>query len=72
MLTRFFWISTLERALKSAAQSALLVVGAGQFDALSADWQMVASFAGGGALLSLLASVASSQVAGDEDSPSLV
>ena len=71
MLTPKFWISAFERAIKSAAQSALLVIGADKLDALAADWQMVASFAGGGAILSLLTSVASSKV-GDEDSPSVV
>jgi len=71
MLTPKFWIATFERAIKSAAQSALLVIGADKLDALAADWQMVASFAGGGAILSLLTSIASSKV-GDEESPSVV
>jgi hypothetical protein len=71
VLTPFFWISAFERAIKSAAQSALLVIGADKLDALAADWQMVASFAGGGALLSLLTSLASTKV-GDEESPSVV
>lgn len=71
MFTRYFWTSAIERALKTAAQSALLVVGADQLDALAADWQMIASFAGGGAILSILSSMASTSVR-DPESPSVV
>ena len=59
LFTRTFWLDALERAVKTAAQSAVLVVGAGQVDALSADWLTVGGFALGGALLSVLTSMAS-------------
>ena len=71
MFTVLFWKSAAERALKTAAQAALLVIGADQVNALSADWTLVGGFALGGAALSVLTSVASSGV-GEADSPSLV
>ena len=71
MFDRFFLIDTAERSIKTAAQSALLAIGADQLDALAADWQTVAGFALGGAVLSVLTSLASLKV-GPEDSPSVV
>lgn len=53
-----------ERALKSAAQAVLLMIGADQLDALSADWQGMASVAAGAAVLSLLTSIGSGFVGG--------
>lgn len=64
----------LERAVKTAAQAALLQVGSdnlGHFDALTVNWQALGGFAAGGAVLSLLTSLASIK-AGEPDSPSLV
>ena len=55
----------LERASKTAAQSALLVLGADQINALSADWADVAGFALGGFVLSLLTSVATTGFGGN-------
>ncbi|RYE42597.1 MAG: hypothetical protein EOP24_32175 [Hyphomicrobiales bacterium] len=66
-----FWVETLERAVKSGAQGALLAVGADQFNVLSLDWSVAAGFAGGAALLSALTSIASGGIT-DSDSPSLV
>lgn len=54
-----FVADVLERAVKTAAQSALLVIGADQVNVLVLDWSNVAGFAGGGALLSVLTSLAS-------------
>lgn len=54
-----FWQAAGERAVKTAAQSALLVIGADQFNAVAADWPEVGGFALGGLVLSLLMSVAS-------------
>ena len=71
MTTRFI-LETVERAVKSAAQAALLVIGADQLDALSADWGNVASFAVGGFVLSVLTSVASKPFGVDDGSPSVV
>ena len=54
-----FAVDAIERAVKSAAQAALLVIGADQANVLALDWQNVAGFAGGGFVLSLLTSLAS-------------
>ena len=45
MFDHFFLVDTAERAVKTAAQSALLAIGADQLNALAADWQTVAGFA---------------------------
>lgn len=71
-LAERFWIETIERAVKTAAQSALLVLGADQLDALAADWGDVASFAAGGFILSVLTSVASRRIGVDTSTPSVV
>lgn len=60
MFTAAFWKSAAERAAKTAAQAAVLVIGADQVNAFAADWGDVAGFALGGAALSLLTSIASS------------
>lgn len=70
MFSRAFWYASLERAVKTAAQSAILVFGADQFNALQADWQTAAGFAGGGFVLSVLTSLASGAVT-SEPGPSL-
>ena len=49
-----------ERATKTAAQSALGVLGAGYAGLFDVDWQGVASVAGLAAVVSVLTSVASS------------
>lgn len=54
----------LDRAVKTAAQSALLTIGADQVNALDADWRLVGGMALGGALLSLLTNVAERGVFG--------
>jgi hypothetical protein len=59
---RQFVVDAVERAAKTAAQAALLVIGADQANVLTLDWQNLAGFAGGGFLLSLLTSVASLSV----------
>lgn len=71
MTTLRFWKKTAERAVKTAAQAALLVIGADQVNALTADWQDAAGFALGGAVLSVLTSLASLK-AGPGDDPSAV
>lgn len=70
MFTRAFWAAALERALKTAAQSAVLVIGADQFNALAVSWPEVGGFALGGFVLSLLTSVGSDAVS-DRPGPSL-
>lgn len=71
LTSRLFWVESLERAVKSAAQGALLAVGADQLNVLSLDASVVGGFAGGAALLSLLTSLASGGI-GSDDSPSAV
>jgi hypothetical protein len=58
-------LAVLERATKTAAQSALLVFGADQVNALHASWSDIGGFAAGGFILSVLTSVASSGFGGD-------
>ena len=70
MLTKAFWFAALERAVKSAAQAALLVFGAGQLNAMHASWADAGGFAGGAFVLSVLTSIASSGVGAK--GPSLV
>jgi hypothetical protein len=71
MFTAYFWKSTLERAIKSFAQSLLAVVGVGQVGVLDVSWPMALSTAAMAGLLSVLTSIGSSKV-GASDDPSLV
>jgi len=65
LFSRTFWLDATERAVKTAAQSALLAVGADKvLDVMAADWANIGAFAAGGAVLSLLTSVASIPVPG--------
>lgn len=66
-----FLIAAGERALKSAAQTLLLLFGAGQLDIVHVDFGHSASLAVGAAVLSLLTSVVSLPV-GPSGSPSVV
>jgi hypothetical protein len=72
MFTVTFWRQTIERAIKSAAQALLgFWVGAQAFNAWDADWKKAGGVALGGAILSVLTSLASAGV-GRSNSPSLV
>lgn len=71
MWTREFWKKATERAIKTGAQSAILVFGADQVNALHADWADVGGFALGGVVLSYLFSLATSG-AGPDNDPSAV
>jgi hypothetical protein len=71
MFTGRFWRHTAERAAKTAAQTAVALVGAGAVDVLTVDWQQVGSVSAGAAIVSVLTSVASAGASGD-DTPSLV
>jgi hypothetical protein len=66
-----FWKAAVERALKSAAQAAILVVGAAQFDWLHADWKSIGLSVLAAAGLSILTSLASIPY-GNDGTPSLV
>lgn len=70
MFTVKFIRDALERALSTAAQSALLVFGADQINAIDADWATVGGFAAGGFALSLLKAVAAARTVGSLDSAS--
>lgn len=58
--TRADALAVAERATKTAAQAAVLVLGADQINAMSANWTDVAGFAAGGFVLSVLTSLATS------------
>lgn len=60
--TSVFWRDTCERALKTAAQAVILALGGGAVNVLTLDWATLAGAAGGGALLSVLTSLASGVV----------
>lgn len=64
MFALAFWRAALERAVKTFAQALIAVMTADGLGLLDADWPARLSAAGMAAVLSLLASVASSGVGG--------
>lgn len=58
MLRPKFWTVTFDRAIRTAAQTAVVLLGAGQVDVLSVAWRDVASLSAGAAILSVLTSIA--------------
>jgi hypothetical protein len=71
VFSRYFWRATAERAVKSFAQSLLALLSAQQIGLLDVDWVATLSTAGMVTLLSVLTSLASTQV-GDASDPSAV
>lgn len=71
MMTKRYWEKVLERAVKTAAQSGLLYIGADQLNALEANWVGIAGFMLGGAFLSFLTSLATTPF-GEKEDPGLV
>jgi len=71
MFTKTFWIQALERAVKTAAQSALALLTANGTGLLDIDWTALGSVAGLAAVASVLTSVVTSGF-GEPDSPSAV
>lgn len=71
MITKRYWQKVVERAVKTAAQSGLLYIGADQLNALEADWVGVGGFMLGGAFLSFLTSLATTPF-GESEDPGLV
>lgn len=57
MVTWIFWRDALERAIRTAAQTLIGVLGAGATGVLDVAWPAALSAAGLAALLSLLTSV---------------
>lgn len=66
--TAQFWKATAERAIATAAQSALAALGTDVVGVLDMDAVAVLSLAGGGAVLSILKSIAATAATG---SPSI-
>ena len=58
MFTKAFWQATAERAISTGAQSALLIIGADQFNIVAVDWPVIAGFAAGGAALTIIKALA--------------
>jgi hypothetical protein len=71
MWTWNFWRQTVERAVKTAAQFALVFTGAEAFNILDVDLVTTGGFALAGAVVSILTSVASSPFT-EAGTPSLV
>lgn len=59
MWTRVFWLNALERAVKTAAQSLVAVVGVAQAGLLSIDWRSTLSVVGAAVLASICTSIGS-------------
>jgi hypothetical protein len=66
------WLKdTAERALATSAQVLLVYLGADALNVLAVDWKAAGGIAAGGAVLSVLKSLAARRT-GDPDSASLV
>ena len=70
MRTRAFWADAIERAVKTAAQSAIGVFVA-DVTILSLDWEQAGGIVGTAALVSVLTSIASEKI-GDPGTASVV
>lgn len=71
MFTRAFWKDAVERAISTAAQTALALLGADGFDLLTVDVADVMGVSLGALVLSVLKSLVASRV-NDPESASLV
>jgi len=67
-----FWKDAAERAVATAAQAALGLVGADGVFNLHIGWLAAGMAVGGAALLSVLKSIVASRFGGDPESASLV
>lgn len=65
MTTLTFWRATAERAVKTAAQTLLLLIGAGTVGITALNWPELLGLTGTAALLSVLTSVASGATDGN-------
>lgn len=67
-----FWRQALERAIKTAAQAALLVLGADTVNLVNGvDFLALAGFSGGGFVISILTSIVTADI-GQKNDPSAV
>jgi len=66
-----FWKDATERAVKTAAQTAVALIGTGMVGVLDVDWAQIASVSALAALLSVLTSIGSDPFA-DRGTASLV
>jgi len=71
MTTGAFWAAASERAVKTAAQAAVALIGTGAVGITSLDWVQIASIAATAAVVSILTSLASDRL-GSQPGPSLV
>lgn len=71
IFTSDFWLQAGERAVKTFAQTAIAMLGAEALNVFQADILATLGVSLGAGLLSILTSIASARVHGD-DSPSLV
>lgn len=71
MFTLVFWRDAFERAVKTAAQTAVALIGTDLVGFLELDWLQIASVSGVAAVLSVLTSVGSDPFA-DRGTASLV
>jgi hypothetical protein len=60
LMTGRFWAATVERAARTAAQTAVATIGVNVVAVQDVNWPVVAGAAGLGALLSVLTSVGAS------------
>lgn len=58
LTTREFWASTAERAVRTAAQTAIALIGTDQVGILNLDWAQIASVVATATILSVLTSIA--------------
>ena len=70
LTSRHYWAETIERAVKTIAQTAVATITANATGLLDADWITVGSVSGLAGLVSVLTSIGSGCVG--DDSPSLV
>ena len=71
MFTLAFWRDTIERAIKTAAQTAVAMIGTGLVGILDVDWLNVVSVTVVAALLSVLTSIGSTGI-GDRKTASVL
>lgn len=59
---KHFWKASTERAVKTFAQTALALLGAGALNVLTVDWAQAVGVSAGAALLSYLTSIVSAEI----------